>query len=280
MSLWESLLLRWCSSDIGFKPRKWAWIGVLGMQNIPKFCIHSWLWQVRDLAIFLCHFRNPYLHLGEWLLSCAAPCLLTSATQTTLWATACLASHCFVTLTAYGPEMWPTVLFCGAWWPHHQLISHHIQRREKACVAELWQKNLGGLYHHGKATRAADMVAGTMIEYRVETGWVVLDLVSHHVRRPLSESQQNSFRKYNNPHSQQTSSIYHLPSESNTLMPQEASHTSFLSPMKAFKEKHCTYQDGSVGLFHRKLPALCEKGKIVSGCICIGFFCQVPAWRP
>lgn len=44
-------------------------------------------------------------------------------------------------------------------------------------------------------------------------------------------------------------------------MPQEASRTSFLSPTTTFKEKHCTYQDGSIGHFHRKLPVLGWKGK-------------------
>lgn len=52
-------------------------------------------------------------------------------------------------------------------------------------------------------------------------------------------------------------------------MPQKALHTSFLSPMKAFKEKYCTYQDGRVEHFQRKLPVLGGKANRPKDCLWI-----------
>lgn len=102
-----------------------------------KFCTHSCVWQAPDFATLLWSFRSTYLHLKEWLLSCAAPCLLSLIIEATLSVTVCLASYYLVTRLAWWPEMGSAVLFCGAWWPHHQLINHHTEGREKGCIAEL-----------------------------------------------------------------------------------------------------------------------------------------------
>lgn len=132
-------------------------VGSLGW---PKFVTHSLAVAGHCLWHPMMKFQE-LLHLGKWLLSCAAQYLLTPTTQATFSVTVCLASHWLVTLIAWGPEMGSAVLLCGTSWSHHQLISHCLHKREKGCTAELCQKSPGGLFSQGKVSRAADFVAGT-----------------------------------------------------------------------------------------------------------------------